>query len=154
MTDIALAQPRRCHGLKSDGRPCGAPPMRESDCCFWHAPETAEDAADARRLGGQRRRREKVVSETYGLTGLATVTDIRRVLDLALLDALALDNSIARARVIVQIAMAATRLLDPRELEERLLAYEKAASVRPVLRSVSSLLDDMDDDVNDEELVH
>jgi hypothetical protein len=36
--------------------------MRDVAFCFWHAPGNEEEVAEARRLGGLRRRREKTVS--------------------------------------------------------------------------------------------
>ena len=100
--------------------------MRDEPFCFWHAPERAEDAAEARRLGGLRRRREKTVSSAYEFAGLGTIESIRRILEIATIDALGLDNSIARARVLIAAALAAAKLLEVGELEERLGQLEAA----------------------------
>jgi hypothetical protein len=115
--------------------------MADNDHCFWHAPEHAEDAADARRLGGLRRRRERTVQSAYDLAGLATVPDIRRVLDLALLDTVALDNSVARNRLLVAIASTAARLLETGELEMRLAIVERALGSVPSSRSADPFAD-------------
>ncbi len=104
--------------------------MRESDYCFWHDPEHAQEAADARRLGGLRRRREKTVSGAYDIEGLETVEQIRRVLEIALLDSLGLENSIARSRALAYLAQVSVRLLEVGETEERLAALEQAISPR------------------------
>jgi hypothetical protein len=153
MTDRPMTRPRRCTGHARDGRPCGAPPQHDSEQCFWHDPSRAEDAAAARKLGGQRRRRERLVADTYDLDGLATIADIRRVLEIALAEALALDNSPVRIRLVTTIAAAATRLLDPGELEQRLAALEQASLARPPLRPVASLLREDDEDDSDERAV-
>ena len=100
--------------------------MREDPYCFWHSPAHEEEAAEARRLGGLRRRREKALSGAYDFTGLGSVEDIRRVLEVAVVDALSLDNSVARARVLIAGAQAATRLLETGELEARIAALEAA----------------------------
>ena len=76
---------------------CQAAPIKEGDYCFWHSPENAEESAEARRLGGLRRRREVAVSGAYDFAGLESVADIRRILEIAVLDTLGLENSIARA---------------------------------------------------------
>jgi hypothetical protein len=92
---------RSCgHGL-ADGRRCRATPMRDGPFCFWHTPEREEDAAEARRLGGLRRRRERTVSGAYDFAGLGSIESIRRILEIAVLDALGLENSIARARLLI-----------------------------------------------------
>jgi hypothetical protein len=73
-----------------------------------------------------RRRREKTLSGAYDFAGLESIESIRRILEIATLDALGLDNSIARARVLIAAAMAATNLLKAGEFEERLAAVEAA----------------------------
>jgi hypothetical protein len=123
---------RRCQFTRPDGRACGATPLREGAYCFWHAPETADEAAEARRLGGLRRRREKAVAGAYALAGLGDVESIRRILEIAVVDALGLDSSIGRVRILVACALAALRLLEAGELEARLAALEAAQGVRPL----------------------
>ena len=57
-----------------------------------HSPEHAEDMAEARRLGGLRRRREVAISGAYDFVSLQSVTDIRRLLEVAVLDTLGLEK--------------------------------------------------------------
>ena len=104
--------------------------MREADHCFWHAPETQDEAREARRLGGRRRRREGVVSGSYEFEGLDSVPKIRRLLEIAVLDTLGLENSIARSRALAYFAQVSTRLLEAGELEERVGALEFAVTER------------------------
>ena len=91
-----------------------------------HCPEHATEAAEARRLGGLRRRREVAVSGAYDFLGLASVGDIRRLLEVAVLDTLGLENSIARSRTLGYLAVAALKLLEVGELEQRLATLESA----------------------------
>lgn len=100
--------------------------MRGLDFCLFHSPEHAEDAKEARRLGGLRRRREKTVSGAYDFEGLDSVAAIRCILDIAVLHTLGLDNSLARSRTLIAAAQAATRLLETGELEARIAALEAA----------------------------
>jgi hypothetical protein len=120
----------RCAGLQRDGRRCGAYPIRGEDYCLWHSPDHEEEAKEARRLGGLRRKREKTVAGAYDVTGLATVEDIRRLLEIAVLDALGLDNSLARARVLIAAAGAAAKLLEVGELQARVQVLEAALRAR------------------------
>ena len=78
------------------GRPCEAPPGRDAKYSFWHDPDKADDVAEAQRLGGIRRKRERTLAAAYDFTGLGTVAAIARLLEIASIDALALDSSIAR----------------------------------------------------------
>ena len=55
-------------------------------------------AQEARRVGGLRRRREGTVQAAYDFEGLATIPQIRRLLEVAVVDTLSLENSIARSR--------------------------------------------------------
>ena len=105
---------------------CQAAPIKGGEHCFWHSPEYAEDVAEARRLGGLRRRREVVVSGAYEFAGLESVGGIRRILEVAVLDTLGLENSIARARTLAYLAMTAIKLLETGELEDRVAHLEHA----------------------------
>ena len=117
---------RACTFVLTNGRPCRAGAMRDEPFCFWHSPAHEEEAAEARRLGGLRRRREKTVQGAYDFTGLGSVEAIRRILEIAIVDALGLDNSVARARVLIAGAQAATKLLETGELETRIAVLEAA----------------------------
>jgi hypothetical protein len=121
-----MLAPHRCTFVLPEGRPCRAIPQRDVPFCFFHAPGSEEEAAEARRLGGLRRRREKTLYGAYDFAGLGSVESIRRILEIATLDALGLDNSIARARVLIAAALAAARLLEVGELEARVEALEAA----------------------------
>jgi hypothetical protein len=117
---------RRCSAIRADGRACGAVPLRDGPACFWHSAETAEDAAKARRLGGLRRRREKAVAGAYDLVAFDSIPGLRRIIEIAALDALDLDNSPARSRVLIACVFAALRLNLAGDLEARVAALEGA----------------------------
>ena len=120
---------RRCAYELANGRPCQAPPGRDSAFCFWHDPGKAEDLAEAQRLGGARRKRERTIAAAYDVAGLGTVEAIRRILEIATIDALGLENSIARGRLLISAAVAAAKLLETGELEERIAVLETAIGV-------------------------
>ena len=129
---------RRCVFVMADGQGCRASPLRDGRHCFLHDPERAADAAEARRLGGLRRRRESTLEIAYELAGLDSVEGIRRLLEIVVADALSLDSGIGRLRVLIAAVSAAARLLDVGELEARIVALEaiatpprRAASPRP-----------------------
>src|SRR5450759_5155756 len=111
---------RRCAYAKADGQPCQMAPLLDRPYCFSHDPERAEAAAEARRMGGLRRRKEGTIAVAYDLPGLDTAAGIRRLLDIVVTDAIGLDNGIPRLRVIISTAVAAIGLLKVGELDERL----------------------------------
>lgn len=114
-----------------DGRLCRAGPQRDRPFCFAHDPERAAEAAEARRLGGLRRRKEGTIAVAYDLPGLDTVEGIRRLLDIVVTDGLGLENGISRLRVLISAATSATKLLETAEFEERLAAVEEVVRNRP-----------------------
>jgi len=121
---------RACKALKEDGSRCQAAPLLDGDFCLWHSPEHADEVTEARRLGGLRRRREKAVSGAYDFEGLADVGQIRRLLEIAVLDSLALENSVARSRTLAYLAQVALKALEVGEFEDRLDALERLVAPR------------------------
>jgi len=125
---------RSCQFQKSNGEPCRATPVRGEEYCFWHHPEHTEEAAEARRLGGLRRRKEKITEGAYDFEGLESVTQIRRLLEVAVVDTLSLESSITRSRALAYLAQMALKALEVGELEERVRALEQVT--RPRMRTI------------------
>ena len=121
---------RACTGLTKTGDRCGAPPMLDGEFCFWHSPEHAEEAAAARKLGGQRRRRESTLAGAYELGPLDTVAGIRRILEIAVLDALGMENGVARVRLLISASQALGRLLETGDLEELVEQFRRVLGPR------------------------
>lgn len=103
--------------------------MQEEPYCFWHCPDTVEEAAEARRLGGFHRRKRKSVSAIYDFHGLRTVADIQAFLETLVVETLTIENSINRNRTLTSIATAAAKLLEVGELADRIEALEAASRV-------------------------
>lgn len=115
-----------CTKLRTDGKPCRATPMTDEAFCFWHSPQTAEDADRARRLGGAHRRKKKTVAAVYGLHGLRTVGDLQTALETVTIETFALENSIARNRAIAGMVATGAKLIEVGELAERIAVLEAA----------------------------
>lgn len=125
---------RVCKATKDDGTPCEAAPITGGDYCFWHDPERAEEVAEAGRLGGLRRRREKAVGAAYDLDGLDTVEQVKRLLQIAVMDTLGLENSIARSRTLAYLAQVALKVVEVGDMQQRLTALEAAMGPRLATR--------------------
>ena len=123
---------RSCRGIGSKGERCRALALRDADFCVFHDPAHAEAVAEGRRLGGLRRRREGTLAAAYDFEGLATVRELRRLLDIATLDTLNLENSVARNRTLIAGVQTGARLLEVGEMEERLAAIESALGPRAI----------------------
>jgi hypothetical protein len=98
---------RRCKYVMADGRLCRSAPLVGEDYCLFHSPTHEEEAQEARRLGGLRRRRERTVAGAYEFAGLGAVADIRRLLEVATIDTLSLENSVSRSRTLAYLAQTA-----------------------------------------------
>ena len=109
------------------GRPCRAAPMVDRTRCFLHDPDSVEAAAAARTLGGHRRRRTGIVTHGFDLPDLRTLDGVYRVLNIAIEDALVLDNGVARTRTLIYAASVAARLHEQNVLLARLEVLERAA---------------------------
>jgi len=117
---------RQCAFQSHDGKPCRAAPLHDSNYCLMHSPEHAQEAQEARRLGGLRRKREVTVTGAYDFEGLETVSGIRRLVEVAVLDTLGMENSISRSRTLAYLAQVALRTLEVGDLEQRIAALEQS----------------------------
>lgn len=133
-----LMADRTCKAQNEKGAPCRQAALQDGDFCFWHSPDHAQEAAEARRLGGLRRRREKAVAEAYEFEGFGSVEQVRRLLEIAALDTLGLENSIARSRVLAYLAQVSLKLLEVGELEERVRALESLLQPRLTQRAAGT----------------
>ncbi len=86
----------------------------------------------ARQLGGSRRRKEAALAIAFDFQGLTTIDDIRRLIEVAIVDAFALEPSIARVRALAYLAQIAAGLLEKGELADRMAALEAALGPRLV----------------------
>ena len=119
-----------CTYQQPDGRPCRATPMKAEPFCFWHAPGTVEELADARRLGGLHRRKKRTLATIYGFGGLRSIEDGQALLETITIETLALENSIARNRAITAIVATGAKLIELGDLADRVAAIEAATKAR------------------------
>ncbi len=89
-----------CKGTNERGEPCSAPRVEGREYCFWHDPDTANERAAARKLGGLNRRQVKA-TKPVGPVQVETPEELLILVEKALSDCFALENSISRAKAIV-----------------------------------------------------
>ena len=116
---------RTCSAINAAGLACRAAATSQSEFCRMHDPEQAEAVAEGRRLGGARRRREATLLAAYELGDIGDVEGIRRILEIAVQDALGLEQSVARLRVIIHAVRAAMELLRLSDHDVRISALER-----------------------------
>ena len=131
---------RQCMHRKADGRLCSAYPLVGGTHCYLHSPDHAEEVAEARKLGGLRRRRETTVASAFDLSqGLTSVPGIQRLLEIAAMDVLALENSVPRARTLAYLGQISLKCLEKGVWEAQLKALEAALASRA--QSTESIFD-------------
>jgi hypothetical protein len=106
------------------------PPLRDGQFCWVHSPERIKEVQEARHLGGLRRKRESTISSAYQFDNLTSVEGIRRIIEIALLDTLAEENSIARNRTLAYLAQVALHTLEVGDFEARIAALEDLTQVK------------------------
>jgi hypothetical protein len=117
---------RVCAFRFPDGRNCGAAPLRDGQFCLWHDPEHAEAVAEARKVAGQRRRKEATLATVYDLGDVTSDEGIRRLADIAISDLLGQDNSLNRVRAMLYAIQTLLKVREAGDQEERIRALEAA----------------------------
>ena len=121
---------RQCAFVLRSGQTCRMHPLQNSEFCWAHSPERKKDVQEARRLGGLRRKRESTISGAYQFESLNSVEGIRRIVLIAVLDALSMENSMSRARTLAYLAQVALRMLEVGDIEARIEALEEMAKIK------------------------
>ena len=126
----AISTGNRCAATNRKGDPCGGWAIGESVFCFAHDPERAAERLAARAKGGHARHGRHIspIGETGedGALSIATPEDVLNVVRQAILDALTLENSIARARTIGYLAGVAFKAFELVDIDARLSKLELA----------------------------
>jgi len=124
------AEKHRCAAKAANGAPCQAWALHGHRHCFRHSPEHAEEAAEASRLGGLRKRKEATVATIYEFEGFDEPEDVLRLLQVAVTDTLSLENSTKRTRTLVYAASVAIRVWETIHFDRRLHQLELAIGLR------------------------
>ncbi|GAB4540874.1 MAG: hypothetical protein Fur002_08340 [Anaerolineales bacterium] len=122
----------KCEAKTTNGQPCQAQTIKGRKFCFTHDPASGAARAKARKMGGQRNRTPHAGNPESLPQRVRTIEDVLAVLDYALQEAMPLENSIQRGRLIVAIAGAFIDAIKTGELESRLMAIESALKAREV----------------------
>jgi hypothetical protein len=116
---------RQCAFRSETGKSCLMHPLKDGQFCWVHSPERIKEVQEARRLGGLRLKRESTISSAYQFESLTSVDGIRRIVEIALLDTLAMENSVSRNRTLAYLVQVALHTLELGNLEERIAALEE-----------------------------
>jgi hypothetical protein len=126
---------------RSQGVPSASLP-RAVPFCWVHDPDVSAEAAEARRLGGLRRRRERTLAVTYDLTGVSTPDELTRIVEIATHETLAERSSLARARTLLLAARTGLQVRIETVIEARLRTLEAAEAQKRATPATGGLVDD------------
>ncbi len=120
---------KHCKAKTKDGQPCPNA-ASASGYCYTHDPARGRERAQARKLGGSHRRAPHGAMDPDTLPPkVRTLDDVLAVLDFALAEAMPLENSVQRGRLIVALAHVFIEAIKTGELETRLAAIEAALKI-------------------------
>jgi hypothetical protein len=120
---------KQCQAKNRSGEPCNAS-ANENGFCFTHDASRGKERAIARRKGGLQRITPHVADASIVPKETRTIEGVMIILDYALQEAFALNNSVQRGRLLVSIAHGYIEALKVGELEARLEAVEMAMKLR------------------------
>lgn len=126
MTENQTSSARRCAATTRRGHPCRMRSLQGSDLCWSHDPSVALDRRRASSLGGAKSRRSSCFG-SKAVIEMLSPDDALALLSLAADDTLALENTTARSRVLVSLALAAVTVWEAVALEKRVQELEATA---------------------------
>ena len=115
----------QCKAKTRTGQPCRSNALKGSGYCFTHSPSTGAQRAAARRLGGQRRRVSHHGDSSMIPREISTLEDANKILAYVLTEVIPMENSIARARLLLALYDSYLKSFEIGELEERIQALEQ-----------------------------
>ena len=121
----------KCKQKTKGGLPCKMPAIAGGKYCFTHDPQSAGDRAKAHKAGGLRQRADHAGDPEKVPTSARTLAEAMQILDYTLAEAIPLENSIQRGRLLIALVAGYISAIQVGELEARLIALENTLSVRP-----------------------
>ena len=115
----------QCKATTKAGTPCTVPALKGARYCFTHSPSTRAEQAKARRKGGENRHTPHFADPSTLPANVATLEDASKILAYTLAVVTGMDNSIARARVLLSICETVAKFFEIGELEQRIQALEQ-----------------------------
>jgi hypothetical protein len=114
----------KCQAKTTSGQPCGMKTKAGARYCFIHNPATATARAQARRQGGLNRHTPHFADTSTLPANVGTLEDATKILGYTLAEVKGMDNSIARARVLLALFDSFVKSFEIGELEKRIAALE------------------------------
>ncbi|MCG3145280.1 MAG: hypothetical protein HONDAALG_02844 [Gammaproteobacteria bacterium] len=115
----------KCKAKTNSGQACRSQAIKDSQFCFIHDPASGAARAKARKKGGERRRVSHYGDESIIPREVKTLEDANKILAYTLAEVVPMENSIARARVLLALYDSFVKSFEIGEFEKRLQALEQ-----------------------------
>lgn len=99
--------------------------IKDGEYCFTHSPDTRAKQAQARKKGGRNRHTPHAGDTSTIPAQIGSIADARAILNYTLRELLVMDNSIPRARALLQACELSHKSIEIGELEARIAALEE-----------------------------
>jgi len=124
-----MSDKKQCKSNNKQGERCKAF-ANENGVCFMHDATKGKERAIARRNGGLATKQPHYADASVLPSTIRNIENVLIVLDYVLREAVGLDNSIQRGRLIVSITHGFIEALKAGEMEQRLEAVEMTLKLR------------------------
>lgn len=114
----------QCKTKTAAGQPCKMQAMKGKQYCFTHDPAQGAKRAQARKRGGENRFTPHFANASQLPADVSTLQEARQILAYTLAEVSGMDNSIARARVLLSLFDSFIKSIEIGELEQRIAALE------------------------------
>lgn len=115
---------QKCYAVTATGAPCRSAAQKGSDFCFFHNPTQATKRAQARKKGGYNRHTQHFADASQLPASVTTLADANKILSYVLVEVIGQENTIARARVLLNLFDSYIKSFEIGELEKRIQALE------------------------------
>ena|SRR5688572_11182323 len=114
----------KCNGKNSRGEPCKVAALKGDRFCFNHSPGTRRAQAEARKRGGMARLTPHYADSSTVPANVTTLEAARGILAYTLVEVIGMDNTIARARVLIALFDSFIKSIEIGELEAGIQALD------------------------------
>jgi len=115
---------KKCAGKNKDGSACRGYAGKASKFCFQHDPKQAKARSAARKAGGRANKTPHSKAKAPGM--VRDMPGVMELIDYVLAEALVLQNSLERGRLLVSIVGSYSSALQVGDMERRISDLEES----------------------------
>ena len=121
----------QCIAKNKNGQPCKMQALKGARYCFAHNPASGRARAEARKKGGENRNTPHYADPSMLPKKVRSLDDANKIVHYTLLEVSGMDNSIARARLLLDLSDRIVKFFEIGELEKRIAALEGELNEQP-----------------------